>query len=201
MELKEYLKIIQKNLRTFIFVIFLVTAVGLIYFLFLPISYSTSLTANITRSGKQITESYKYDDFYRLQADEKFAETLVEWMKSPRTVASIYERAGLSVQKMSLKKLSKAIKAQKYSSQIVAIFYSTTDEVTAKKIATAIETTLTENIASLNKNQKEDTWFQIVAQKPLTVQNEYNLFFITGIFILIGIFLSFWVVLIIHYLK
>jgi len=201
MDLKEYLRIIRKKWKTFVFTIFLVTATGLIYFLFRSISYSTSLTLNITRIGQQITTEYKYDDFYRLQADEKFAETLVEWMKSPRTVANIYEKAGLDSQKMSLRKLSKAIKAQKVSSQVVAVSFGTADEEIAKRISMAIEKTLTENIASLNKNQKEETWFEIVAQSPLTVLDKYNLFFITGIFFLLGIFLSFWLVLIIHYLK
>jgi len=201
MELKEYLKILKKYSKTLIFVIFLVTAFGLIYFLFKPISYSTSVTINITRNGQRITEDYQYGNFYRLQADEKFAETLVEWLKSPRSVANIYENSGFNLQNISLKKLSKAFRAEKLSSQVVSVSYGTNDEKTAKKIANSIEKILSENTSSLNQYQKEESWFKIIAHKPLIIRDNPNLIFVFCSFLLIGIFIAFWLVLIIHYLK
>jgi len=201
MDLKEYIQIIRKNWKTFVFIIFLVFATTLIYFLFRPISYSTSLTINITRSGKQETTYYQYDDFYRLQADEKFAETLVEWLKSPRTVADIYHQAGLDYQNLSSRKLSKIFRAQKLSSQLVAISYGSANEEIARKISLAISKKITENINSLNQDQKEDTWFKIVVHDPVIVLDNFNWLFISGASLLLGIFLAFWIVLLIHYLK
>jgi len=201
MDFKEYLKILNKYSRTLVFVIFLVTALGLIYFLFKPISYSTSVTINITRIGKQMTENYKYDNFYRLQADEKFAETLVEWLKSPRTVTNIYKNSGFDSQGMNLKKLSRAFKTEKLSSQVISVSYGSSDEKTAKRMAFAIEDILSKNIASLNQYQKEENWFKIITHNPVIIRDNPNLLFISIFFLLIGIFLSFWLVLIIHYLK
>jgi len=201
MDLKEYLAIIKKQQKTFGFVIFLVVAIILIYFLFRPVSYSTSLTINITRLGQQRTYYYQYDDFYRLQADEKFAETLVEWLKSPRTVSDIYSEAGLNLQAMSSRKLSKIFRAQKLSPQLVAISYGSTNEEIAKNISSAISKKLTENTNSLNQDQKEDTWFKIIAHDPVIVRDDFNWIFVLGVALILGIFLAFWTVLIIHYLK
>lgn len=201
MELKEYLKILKKYKKTFVFIVFLVAAIGLLYFLFRPISYSTSLTINITRTGQQETADYKYDDFYRLQADEKFAETIVEWLKSPRTVADIYSESNLSFQNFSLKKLSKVINAEKLSSQIVSVSFQTPDKKISEKISAAISKILSKNISELNKNQQENTWFEIVTHDPITVEDSFNLFVVTLIFLAIGIFIAFWIVLITHYLE
>lgn len=201
MELKEYLRILRKNLKTFWFVVFVITAIGFIYFLFRPTSYSTSITINITRSGKQETENYKYDDFYRLQADEKFVETVVEWLKAPRTVADIYQEANLDIRVLSLKKLSKIIKAEKLSAQIIGVSFTTKNEEIAKDVSMAINKVLTSNISALNQNQQENTWFEIVAHKPITLRDNYSLLVIGITSLIFGIFLAFWTVLIIHYLK
>ena len=201
MELKEYLAIFKKYQQTFWFVVFLITAVGLLYFLFRPISYSTSLTVNITRAGQQNTIDYRYDDYYRLQADEKFVETVVEWLKSPRTVADIYAQAKLDFKTMSLKKLSKAIKAEKVSSQIVAVSFGTPNREVAEKISLAINKILAQNIEGLNIHQKENTWFEIVAHDPITVKDNFNLFVVALVSLILGIFVAFWVVLIKHYLE
>ena len=201
MELKEYLAILKKHQKTFWFVVFLITSIGLLYFLFRPISYSTSLTINITRAGQQETTNYKYDDFYRLQADEKFVETIVEWLKAPRTVADIYAEANLDFQNLSLKKLSKAIKVEKLSSQIVAVSFGTPNKEVAEKISSAINKILTKNILELNENQKEETWFEIVAHDPITVQDNFNLLLVVIVFLLFGIFVAFWIVLTKHYLE
>ena len=201
MELKEYFFILKKHQKTFWFGVFVITALGLLYFLFRPISYTTSLTINITRAGVQETADYKYDDFYRLQADDKFAETVVEWLKSPRTIADIYHEAGLAFENLSLKKLAGSIKAEKMSSQVIAVSFGTVNKENAEKISPAIAKILAKNISQLNESQKESTWFQIVAHDPITVKDNFNLFLVTLIFLPIGIFLAFWLVLIIHYLE
>jgi len=201
MEFKEFIQIFKNNFKLFILVIILIIAGGFIYFSFLPISYGTSLTLNITRSGSQNTDNYKFDDFYRLQADEKFAETLVEWLKSPRIVADIYDKAGVDYNGFSLRKFSKVIKPEKMSSQVVAVSYSSPNSDIAKKISAAIISIVSKNIANLNTDQKENTWFKIDASDPLIVLNKVTPLEILMIFFLIGIFIAFWIVLITHYLK
>ncbi len=201
MELKEYIHILKMHIKAFILTVILVLIGGVLYFSLRPVMYSASLTLNITRSGTQETADYKYDDFYRLQADEKFAETVVEWLKSPRTVADIYFNSDIDANQFSLGKLEKSLRSEKLSSQIVSVKFSSDTPEKARKIAGSISQVITKNIESLNLNQKEKNWFEIVAQDPIITQNILDFWIVALAFLAIGIFLGFWTILLIHYLK
>ncbi|MDQ1284270.1 MAG: hypothetical protein QG620_618 [Patescibacteria group bacterium] len=201
MELKEYLRIIKKNLNLFIAIILATVFAVFAYFVFRPESWSASLTLNVTRSGAQETPDYKFDDFYRLQADEKFAETVVEWLKSPRVAADIYEKAGIDTSNFSLRQLRKSITAEKMSSQIVAVSFSSPKKETSQKISDAVSKIVIENTQALNKDQNEKVWFEIISQSPVIVKNSYSAPWVFLASLAVGIFLGFWVVMVKHYLK
>ncbi len=211
MELKEYLKIIKENRNLFFLVVLIVVSGSFTFFLAKPVSYSTSLTLNISRQGSQSTPDYKYDDFYRLQADEKFAETVAEWLKSPRTVADIYAGAGISVQgksvsggdpkQFTLRRLTKSLKPEKRSSQIVAVNFSAAREETAKKISDSIVAVISKNTEDLNRKQNENTWFTIIAQDAVIVKDTFDPFIVFVVSLAIGIFAAFWTIMISHYIK
>ncbi|MEI6587811.1 MAG: hypothetical protein WCO05_02585 [Candidatus Moraniibacteriota bacterium] len=201
MELKEYLLIIRKQIKLFVGVImFFVLGISG-YFIFRPIVFDTSLFLNITRVGNQVSEGYKYDDFYRLQADEKFTETIVEWLKSPRIVMDISSVAGRNVEGLSLKQLTKIFQAEKMSSQIVSVKFASADKKTAEKIAQAISDVLRKNTEKLNEDQREATWFEIKADNPVIIENNPDLRIVFLAALAMGIFMGFWIIMLKHYLK
>jgi len=200
MELKEYLRIIKNNLGVFIGTAVVFFVVIFSYLLLRPASYATSLTLNITRSGIQDTPDYRYDDFYRLQADEKFTETVVQWLKSPRVEEDIFKEAGTDTANYTLKMLAKNITADKLSSQLIAVGFSAPDEKSAQKIALAVAKIVSQNTQNLNKDQKESTWFEVVSSEPVVRLDKINPLFILAIFFG-SVFVAFWVVLIKHYLE
>lgn len=201
MELKEYIKIIKNNSKLFWLVIFIVVLASLLFFYFTPVSYNASLILNITRSGSAASPSYNYGEFYRLQADEKFAETIVRWLKSPRIALDILEEAGLESQKMSARKLSNIFKAEKMSSQVVSVSFSSPDEKQAAKTARTIIEIVSQNTENLNKDQKEKDWFEIVALEPVIIKNQINYALVLAVSLVVGLFLAFWIVLLKHYFK
>jgi len=201
MELKEYIQIIRKNFNLFAGVTVGVVLLAFAYFIFRPVSYNASLTLNITRQGAQSTLDYKFDDFYRLQADEKFAETIVQWLQSPRTVAEIYSKAGLNTAQFTLRQLTKSFKPEKLSSQIVVVNFSAANPEATKNISNSITEIISKNTDNLNANQKENTWFAIVAQEAVIVKNNFDPIIVLVVSFAVGIFLAFWSVLIFHYIK
>ncbi|MBU2028732.1 hypothetical protein KJ761_02475 [Patescibacteria group bacterium] len=201
MELKEYLVIIKSNFKLFGSVIAIVILASFSYFYLKPMAYETSLILNITRSGLQKTDQYKFDDFYRLQADEKFAETLVQWIISPRLALDIWNKAGNNSENLSLKQLSKLFKAEKLSSQIVSVKFSAANPEMAKKLANSIIEIISRETATLNNNQQEENWFAIVALNPVILISRVNPFLLFLASLCMGIFLGFWIVLVRHYLK
>lgn len=200
MELKEYFGIIKKQRALFLAIISFIIFGAFAYFIFRPIYFNTALTLNITRSGSQISDGYKYDDFYRLQADEKFSETIVEWLKSPRVEEDIFVNSRIDTADYSLKRLTNSIVAEKRSSQVVAVTFSASNQKMAKNIAESISKIIDQNIQNLNRDQKETTWFKVMADDPLIRQNEPNPLIAPVIFFL-AIFVAFFGVLFKHYLE
>jgi capsular polysaccharide biosynthesis protein len=201
MELKEYLAIFKANFKLFSSSVVIIILASFGYFYLKPISYETSLVLNITRSGTQKSDQYKFDDFYRLQADEKFAETLVQWIKSPRLALDIWSAAGNNPKNLSLGQLSKLFKTEKLSSQLVSVRFSAANPETAKKLADSVVEVVSREVVALNRDQQEENWFTIVALNPVILisrSSPYLLFFAS---LAMGMFLGFWIVLARHYFK
>ncbi len=201
MDLKEYILIIKKHLRIFLFGVFLVVVGGLLFFYARPVSYDASLALNITRKGIDQTADYKYDYYYRLGADEKFADTIVEWLKDPGTVERIYQNSEISSANFSLKKLTKLLKPEKRSSQLVLVYFSSLSEKELKNISDSIKKEISKNTDSLNYSQKDAAWFDILGQDPVIIKHSFNFKIVTPGLLLAGIFLSFWIVLLVHYFR
>lgn len=201
MELKEYLQIIKKNLNVFLSVVLGVVVISFGWLLLKPTSFSTSLLLSITRDGSQDTTDYKFDDFYRIQADEKFAETIVQWVSDPGVETEIFSGAGINADNFSLRQLSKSFKAEKLSSQAVVVFFSSPNVAQSQKIAASIAEVLTRNNEILNKDQKENGWFKIFSHDPVIIRDALDPFLVFAVALVVGIFLAFWAVLIRHYLK
>jgi capsular polysaccharide biosynthesis protein len=200
MELKEYLKIIKRNKHIFGLTVAVLFLMAAIYIFFRPISYTTSLTLNITRDGTQSTDNYKYDNFYRLQADEKFSETLVEWLRSPRIEEKIFKEAGIDTLDFSLKRLSNSIKAEKMSSQIVSVSFSSPNKKSSQDIAQAVSKIIIQNTQELNRDQKDATWFKVLPENPVVKIDEVSLLMVLAV-LFSAFFAAFWVVMIKHYLE
>jgi capsular polysaccharide biosynthesis protein len=201
MELKEYLKILRKKIKLFLGIVLLFLLVIPSYFIFQSKSYEVSLNLDITRAGSQKSKNYKFDDFYRLQADEKFADTIVEWLKSPSVVSEIWEKAEQANADLSFKQLKKMFRANKVSSQVIAVNFSVKNKKEAGKIARAIEVVINKNTQELNKNQQQENWFEIIIRGPIVKLKSYNLALIYGLSLVAGLFFGFWIVLMKHYLE
>lgn len=201
MDLKEYILIIRNNTRMFGGIVVGVILLVFAYFVFRPVTYTTSLMLNVAREGTQETADYKYDNFYRIQADEKFSETIVEWVASPAVEEDIFLQAGIDTKQFTLNQLSKSFKAEKRSAQIVAVSFATPNLEQAKKLSVAISDVLTKNIQSLNSEKEKNEWFKIVSHEPVIVRDSFDPKIIFLAALVLGMFLAFWLVLSIHYLK
>lgn len=139
MELKDYLKIIGKKIWLFLIIVFIVT-IGT-YFLTInqPISYDGSTTLNVVvkKPVSYQQNYYNYDNYYALQGCSLFADTVVAWLQDPSTVLEIYDKAGLQKPELSLKNLSKIIKAHKKPPASVYITYNNTDKTAVEKLIKA----------------------------------------------------------------
>ncbi|HBO17006.1 MAG: hypothetical protein UR69_C0001G0031 [Candidatus Moranbacteria bacterium GW2011_GWE2_35_2-] len=192
MELKRYIEIFRKNIWFFLMTVFVFLIAGVIYYVYTPEKYVAAMDLNITRVGQAENKEYDYDGFYRLQADEKFAETIVWWLKSPRIVKEICRLAEIS-------QCSAVYDAKKLSSQYLQVNFSVKNSENAEKIARSLVEVIGSETSNLNLKQKKVDWFEVQGNLPDVQKVKINLEkLLIGAFLL-GCFFGFWVVLGRHY--
>lgn len=201
MEIKKFIDLFKKQARLFWFTVGICIFVGVIWQTSQRDFFVGNLTLNITRGGREITSDYQYHDFYRLQADERFADTVVRWLQSPRIVTDIYGNIGLSSEHVGTRTLSRLIKAERLSSQVIQVTYQANDEQTSKEIAHSIVNRLNQESEALNVDSKEYAWFVIRGDEPITRSGKLNTDFVVTVSFLVGLFFGFWAVLFKHYMS
>ncbi len=195
MELREFFAIFGVHKKLFWGIIGLFVVGSLIFYFLQDQTYKTYININITRSGMDETSEYTYDSFYRLQADSQFADTVVEWMRSPYVLEQIFDDGDSNA--ISQKDF---FHADRMSSQTIAVTFITATKKEAQSVAKNLNRVLNEETQKLNKIQKQENWFVIFGNDPVTGDNRLSLFFVLTVGFAVGLFISFWVVMIKHYI-
>lgn len=201
MELKKFFEIFRKQTGFFWSVVLIVVALAILWQVTQPEKYQASLLLNIGRSGTQTTTDYTYDSFYRLQADERFADTVVRWLGDPRVVTLIFEEAGVNAETHSLRELRGAFGAGRLSSQMIEVHYGAGTPELARDIADSVTQVLNRFANRLNREAQEESWFLILGEEPVVRDGRTSLDFALALGMIAGLFLAFWAVLIRNYLS
>lgn len=201
MELKEYIAMFKKQIKWFWATVFLFVFVAGVWQQNQPAKFQATLLLNIGRTGTQTTTDYTYDSFYRLQADERFSDTVVRWLGSPRVVENIYTTVGIPVNNMSTKTLGGIFGAKRLSSQMIEVTYGDSDEKVLQKISEAMTTELNTYTNSLNKENSEKNWFVVIGSDPVIRDIRVTFPFALAVSIIFGVFIGFWVALMKHYFS
>jgi capsular polysaccharide biosynthesis protein len=188
MELREYYKILKSNISVVIYVTIIVVIATYAWFVRVSQTYSASLLLNISRIETQQSADYRYDQFYRFQADEKFAETIVEWLKSPGIAHDIFTKAGVSSDQKTMRQLGKSFSSEKLASNLAGVQFSTQTEDEARKIASAIDTIVSEKTQAINASAKDPDWFRVDSSNLIVLKNIQDLKVNLAIAALLGIF-------------
>jgi len=123
MELRDYVKIISRNIWLIIIVIVLT---GLLSYLFTSktkTTYSGFKTISVNKSASATNSNYyQYDGFYSASAANLQAKGLASWINTPATVNQIYEKAQLSAPEVNDKNLKNLISVKNdIDSNVVSI--------------------------------------------------------------------------------
>jgi capsular polysaccharide biosynthesis protein len=190
MELREYYKILKTNVSVVVYTAIIAVIVAYAWSVRVSQAYNASLLLNVSRTETQSTSDYRYDQFYRLQADDKFSETIVEWLKSPGISQDIFTKAGINSDQKTMRDLSRSFQAEKLSSDLISVKYSVESNDDAAKIAPAISAIISDKTKSLNSDARDPNWFQIDTSNLIVLKNAQDLRLNLGIAALIGLFLG-----------
>lgn len=200
MELREYIAIFKKNFRLFWTIVFVCFLMGVAWQKNQPESYQATLLLDIGRTGIPSTGQYTYDSFYRLQADERFADTVVRWLGNPRVVEDIFILSGHDMTERSMRSLKNIFKPKRLSSQVIEVGYKDEREKDMHGIATAATTVLNRYAKSLNQ-ENEPHWFVIIGSDPVIRDARLPLSLVAVASLFLGVFIGFWGVLLRHYMA
>jgi capsular polysaccharide biosynthesis protein len=201
MELKEYYKIWRANVSVIVYAILIAVVAAYAWSVRESQNFSSSLLLNVSRIENQSSTDYRYDQFYRLQADDKFSETVSEWLKSPGVVQEIFKRADLNSDGKSIRQLRKTFQAEKMSPEIIEVRFSPKDSDEGKKIADAISSVISEKIKNINVPANDPNWFRIEPSNLITAKNVQDLRINLAISILIGLFAGSLLAFLKHYIS
>lgn len=201
MELKAFIKIFQKYAKTFFSILCVTVVLALFWQQSQPKTFGATLLLNIGRADLRETTEYTYDDFYRLQADERFADTVVRWLSMPRVVEDIYADAGMSIVTFSARDRKEVFLGKRLSSQVIEVTYSGNEDKVLRSLSNSITRVLNRYAESLNQNGQESGWFVVIGSDP--VIHDARVSFQTALLfsIALGVFLGFWGVLLRYYFS
>lgn len=201
MEFKELIAVFQKQGAFFFGVVFFVLASAFLWQSNQRPVYEATLLLNIGREGVQSTTEYTYDSFYRLQADERFADTVVRWLTTPRVVEDIYTDANLREKITSGGNLKRVFNAGRLSSQVIEVSYSGESEKSLVQLTTSVTKVLNRYTENLNKENKETSWFVVIGSDPVIRDARIGLNLALAVSLVVGLFVAFWAVLLRHYFS
>lgn len=201
MELLECLNILKKEARLFWFIVLSCVFLSLLWQQSQAPRFEATQLLNVGRTGVQATPEYAYDSFYRLQADERFADTVIRWLGSPRVVEDIYREADLNPEELAARDLKRAFAAGRLSSQVIEVRYQKESRPVLNRLSVAIPVVLNQYTEGLNQEFHEQNWFTVVSSEPVVRDARVALWPTLAVALLSGLFIAFWTALLRHYLT
>lgn len=201
MELKKLIKILLKNKGLFIGVWLAIVILATVWFFSQSPKYEAFLAVEISRDSLEETKDYQYNQYYRLLADEKFADTVTQWSKDPEIVKVIFQEAKVPLEVDSLRQASKILNGEKMTANYVQIKFSASSEERAERIVDSIKKTFSSKAEDLNQFSQDKNWFKLIFSDSLIVlkKNSFGITFIASL--VLGFILAIFVVLMHHYWK
>lgn len=195
MELREFVGVFVRDRKVFSGIILGCVIFGMLVFRFQPERYEATVSLNVTRAGSVETVDYRYDQFYRLQADERFADTVVRWIAAPAVKRHIDAEAGVAGS------VIRDLEAVRLSSQMIEVTYTASSPASFGKYAAAIALVINRESASLNESAKAQDWFMVVSGDPAIGDARIGFWRMAAGSLFSGVFLAFWTVLARRYWK
>jgi ElaB/YqjD/DUF883 family membrane-anchored ribosome-binding protein len=137
---------------------------------------------------KDISDTYIREG----QADERFADTVVRWVGSPRGAEDILKEAGIETKMLGTADLTGFFTVGRLSSQVIRVEYRAENESSAGKISHAMREVLNRYAEALNRDAKDPSWFTLESGDPVIRDGRIPLWKAIAVSGVVGLFLGLW---------
>ncbi len=200
MELQTFLTLFIRRQRLILWIVALALLVGFLAYRLQTQWYESEVLLSVTRQGSEATQEYQYDQYYRLQADERMADTVARYLE---TSIARRETARLALLSADREKefIVNKVAALRLSPSLIKVMYQAKTPTEAGRIAAALVETGERHVAELNEQAANRNWFTLVSSEAFSKDGRFSLLSALGIGLAAGIFIAFWSVLILWYWK
>ncbi len=195
--IKEVYEIFAKRSKLFWGSVIVVACGVITLWAIQPVSYKVSVLLDIARIKQSVvsTDEYAYDGYYRIQADEQFAETVAHWLRTPRVVDDVLQAAEVQT-RGTLRARERFFASYRISPQSISVTYSVADPAVGVRIVKAMEEQLNTRTTALNDTDVQ--WFTVRVSEPVIARNQKSLAVVSVVGLVIGFCIATFLVLIVH---
>lgn len=202
MEFKEFLKFISKRKKKLLGWWLSLIVIGFLIVIVLPNKLQATLSIDIARNQQnEKSGEYQYDQFYRLEADGRFANTLVQWSKDPNVQRVIADQIGEKLNDEQISIAMQSMRAEKKSANLVQVSFDVMDQKDAAPFAKSTYDVFVQKTNSLNLGADQEGWFKIIGSGPTVSEKSIPLTLLFLIFASGSLLISLLIVLAGHYFK
>lgn len=195
MELRDFLRLLWRERTIFGIMLLLGLLCGAAVYRLQSQWYSVETLLSVTRQGAAAeTTDYQYDEYYRLQADERMADTVSRYLESRVGRTETARLAELS-EVRSKEYVRENVAALRLSPTLIRVSFPTPTLTEGKRIAVALRLVGEQHLASLNEQAAEPHWFTLVDGGVSFRDGRFPFMPALGIGLASGFFIAFWVVL------
>lgn len=167
MELKEYLKVLSKYRTTFLVIWAVVVLIGLLVASLISQKYKATFSIDITREAQEkVTGEYDYDQFYRLEADDRFGRSLVQWFGDKAIVNQIQTVAQNTDENFKDYQFEPDFKADKLANSYLKVTFLVSQKKEVTPVFLGTKKVLEEKVAEFNGGFDAQNRFKLVFNGP-----------------------------------
>lgn len=200
MSVYALLELFHSYRRLFVGTILVFCVGGFLFFHFQRERYETEVLLSVTRTAVTEIADYAYDEFYRLQADERMADTLVAYLTSQSGKRAVAEQA-LLTGSVYEKYIDQTLRAGRQGANLVVVQYLTGDRAEAERIGEALALVANAKLLELNEDARDQTWFTVIGGTPMIERFLFGPMRVTALSLGGGVFIGFWGVLLVHFWR
>jgi hypothetical protein len=200
MELRDFIQLFIRRRSLIAWIMGTALVIGFFGYRLQTQWYEGAVLLSVTRQAAEATPEYQYDQAYRLQADERMADTLARYLESEIGRRDTARRVPLTgVRETEF--IESRISALRLSSITVQVSYAAMTPTEAERIAGAFYQAGERYVASLNEQAGNRNWFTLVASEPYAKDGRFTLPVALGVALVLGAIAAFWTVLGLWYWK
>ena len=194
MELRAFLQLFINRKNLIIGIVDLSLVVGFLAYRLQHQWYRSEVLLSVTRQGAEATAEYQYDQFYRLQADERMADTVARYLETEIGRQTVARRA-LLTEEREFEFIESKVMVLRLSPSLLRVVYRAKTPNEANQLAVAFLEAGEQHIASLNEQAANRNWFTLISSETFFRDDRFTFPIALALSFAAGVFVAFWTVL------